>query len=754
MSTRMIPGVAVCLGVALFGCVDPGDAPFEQPENAKIDTTESLQSLGDTLRAAGTVSCTLSVRLPDLVTNYRIVRIAGDTDTVVVDSGGVPGELIVFDLDVPSSGTHRLVATVTRATNPPTVDSLEREVTVVSHAEAGLDTTTGLPCLSDSISIDTSLACTARVILPEFLDTFRVYLVRSGGEGTTLDQGAVDGAAIPFTVELPLPGTYLVIVVVTRTDASGDTLVRTTTGTAPYSPAIVSLVPDTSHLALHREYQCTLRVTHPSLIESYEATLSYGENDVVVSSGPVEDVSVVFALPIFHDGEFDLVTSLHNYDGTRPSLSRTFGTYRLAPAVVADSARYRRGLGDTAEIGFVATDPDSNLLEVFSTRDSSDSVSHPVLASGQHRTEFVRSVVSGSVDTILVSAWAMDEDSQFSSDAVCTLFVEDTVAPQLSVLALRPSTGDSLVAELPCTLWVRVKDDSPIDSVTFGTRHMSVSGDTAMIKLSQLDSGSLEFTVRAYDRWGNDASLSVPMFYEGDKTYPPKISDKLAAQTVAENESFEDVALDSVVVIPPEADYVPAELTWHITEEDPSGKLELTYDAGTRSFSVAVPDSEWAGSEVFFFEAEAPGNLSDSKAATFTVTPVNDPPVILVKNQRRLVGSSFDTLVLSESAYDPDDTVSSLNWHFQRGTYFFADSVWRIECSTPRGGGFGICLPMFTGRVAIAPDTSLIDPETWTGSDTLTIRVDDGHGSGGVVTKKVIFTRYKFELYIPATKFP
>jgi hypothetical protein len=98
--------------------------------------------------------------------------------------------------------------------------------------------------------------------------------------------------------------------------------------------------------------------------------------------------------------------------------------------------------------------------------------------------------------------------------------------------------------------------------------------------------------------------------------------------------------------------------------------------------------------------------------------------------------------------------VSSLTWHFVDGTYFFADSVWRIECSTPRGGGFGICLPRFTGRVAIAPDTSLIDPTTWTGSDTLTIRVEDGHGPGGVTTRDVIFTKYEFQVYLPPAQLP
>ena len=64
-----------------------------------------------------------------------------------------------------------------------------------------------------------------------------------------------------------------------------------------------------------------------------------------------------------------------------------------------------------------------------------------------------------------------------------------------------------------------------------------------------------------------------------------------------------------------------------------SGITDLLVDIVDRVANISVPDSEWSGSESITFRATDPEGLFDEDAALFTVTPVNDPPVILARIQ-------------------------------------------------------------------------------------------------------------------------
>jgi len=58
-----------------------------------------------------------------------------------------------------------------------------------------------------------------------------------------------------------------------------------------------------------------------------------------------------------------------------------------------------------------------------------------------------------------------------------------------------------------------------------------------------------------------------------------------------------------------------------------SNTNDLTNSWSVGAVSVALPVYNGNGSETISFTATDPDGLSDSDAATFTVTPVNDPPV-------------------------------------------------------------------------------------------------------------------------------
>ena len=101
--------------------------------------------------------------------------------------------------------------------------------------------------------------------------------------------------------------------------------------------------------------------------------------------------------------------------------------------------------------------------------------------------------------------------------------------------------------------------------------------------------------------------------------HPPVVSD-IPDQTVPEGGTFAAIYLDDYVTDPDNSD---AEMTWTY-----SGNVQLSVSIGAgRVATVTIPDPDWNGSETITFKATDPGGLSDSDAATFTVTPVNDPPV-------------------------------------------------------------------------------------------------------------------------------
>ena len=61
----------------------------------------------------------------------------------------------------------------------------------------------------------------------------------------------------------------------------------------------------------------------------------------------------------------------------------------------------------------------------------------------------------------------------------------------------------------------------------------------------------------------------------------------------------------------------------------PVGGTPLAVEvSASKVFFTSIPDIDWNGAETITFTATDPGSLSDSDQATFTVTGVNDAPVV------------------------------------------------------------------------------------------------------------------------------
>ncbi|KPA14400.1 RTX toxin, partial [Candidatus Magnetomorum sp. HK-1] len=135
---------------------------------------------------------------------------------------------------------------------------------------------------------------------------------------------------------------------------------------------------------------------------------------------------------------------------------------------------------------------------------------------------------------------------------------------------------------------------------------------------------------------------------------PPEITD-IPDQTIEEGENFVTVQLDNTVSDPDNED---SEMAWAA-----SGQSELSVSISNRIATITVPDENWNGNETILFIAADPNGLTDSDSAVFTVTPVNDPPVITgMTDQSISEGDSFTSIQLDDYVADIENTDTEIIW--------------------------------------------------------------------------------------------
>lgn len=178
-------------------------------------------------------------------------------------------------------------------------------------------------------------------------------------------------------------------------------------------------------------------------------------------------------------------------------------------------------------------------------------------------------------------------------------------------------------------------------------------------------------------------------------------------QTIAEGEAFTTINLDDYVS---DVDNTDAEMTWTYT-----GNSELSVTIVDRVATIGIPNSGWNGSETITFTATDPGLLSDSDDATFTVTPVNDPPVAVDDSATTDEDKPVGINVLTDDS-DPDDDTLTISDYDTSST----------------GGGTVNCIS--TGVCTYSP------PADFNGLDTFTYTASDGNGGADTDTATVTVT--------------
>ena len=167
----------------------------------------------------------------------------------------------------------------------------------------------------------------------------------------------------------------------------------------------------------------------------------------------------------------------------------------------------------------------------------------------------------------------------------------------------------------------------------------------------------------------NQATFTVSAFND-----TPVVSD-IPDQTIAENDSFAWIDLDNYVADPDDDDSV---MIW-----SHRGEMELLVNIADRIATVAVPDSEWNGSETVWFKACDPGGLCDSNEAVFAVTEVNDPPLVSdIPDSTILEGDNFGPIDLDDHVIDADHHDSVMTWSHWGEAELLVDITDRIVTVT------------------------------------------------------------------------
>jgi len=195
---------------------------------------------------------------------------------------------------------------------------------------------------------------------------------------------------------------------------------------------------------------------------------------------------------------------------------------------------------------------------------------------------------------------------------------------------------------------------------TSGASLLSVNIDNqrqaSVVPVSGTWTGSETITFLATDTALNTGSDAATFTIKKLANAAPIVTD-IPDQLLAEGASFQPVNLDNYVS---DADNTNDQLAWSASG---NSALSVDINPGTRTAVIGVPNVDWNGSETIVFRATDPALAFSEDAATFTLTPVNDAPVVSdIPGQSIFSGESFSTIALDNYVTDVDNTKAELAW--------------------------------------------------------------------------------------------
>lgn len=182
--------------------------------------------------------------------------------------------------------------------------------------------------------------------------------------------------------------------------------------------------------------------------------------------------------------------------------------------------------------------------------------------------------------------------------------------------------------------------------------------NTVSIKIPNTDwNGPTEtFTFTATDSKGGSAKFSSSFTVKSVNDEP--VLEMIKDQTIDEGKQFAPVNLAAVVK---DVDHAFDKLKWSF-----SGNKDLKIQLNGTQATIAVPDSNWNGSESITFKVTDPEGATTETVATFTVNSINDLPILSdIADQTIDEGKQFAAIKLDDLVSDADHKDADLSWDFQ-----------------------------------------------------------------------------------------
>jgi hypothetical protein len=261
---------------------------------------------------------------------------------------------------------------------------------------------------------------------------------------------------------------------------------------------------------------------------------------------------------------------------------------------------------------------------------------------GEPATTWSVKEVPASQSALNVGLGMADDHMNVAVASDSTLYVaiktsyDNGIYPKMALLVRRPDgTWDDLYpVDVDGTRPIILLDETD-DSLTF--IYTAAEGNNPIVyKQSSIQGIAFEGRITLRPESFNDVSSMksniedgfVVIYSDGtlvagqycSKLYNAPIVTNIPNQTIAEGDSFTPIILDSYVS---DVDNTDAEMDWSY-----SGNTALSVSIVDRVATITTPDADWNGSETIIFRATDPGLLYDEDAATFTVTGLNDAPVL------------------------------------------------------------------------------------------------------------------------------
>jgi hypothetical protein len=238
-------------------------------------------------------------------------------------------------------------------------------------------------------------------------------------------------------------------------------------------------------------------------------------------------------------------------------------------------------------------------------------------------------------------------------------------------------------------------DPVPVLAPTRGELVLDLDGGFTYIHDgSEAEADSFRYRITDASAESDTAMVRLEITLVNDR---PRIAD-IEGYTIAEGGAFAPIDLTDLVT---DDDHDLDELVWTVLGAD-----ELLVEVSEEDIlTVTTPDADWNGTDVLLFRVRDPEGAVDNADVTFTVTPVNDPPVVsALPSQTVPVGGTFLPVPLDSYVADVDHADAEITW-----TY---------------GEHEPLLVTISPSRVLqVAPPSP-----SWIGSVTMTLRATDPDG--------------------------